>query len=248
MTYLSEVGGATVILDMPGRHYPTLSDGAVSCPLKKCVISRPAVGKHVTFDGLLLHGAPADLFEKESSSSSSDDDEEDEEEDEDESLQSPRVTFLVNIWLNHVPTQAVPLLDDLASDMEKPRVTGDGVIEPVKFAPYPSNSTQSITLSTKEEDLHRAQWDLQVQEEDCVIELTLPLKEQLEAPFAAGALTVILDQHEGSARVRSTRVAPISTSSGSGGSSSVGVPQPRKMNGEDVPTEIPSVNKKPRIS
>jgi hypothetical protein len=74
------------------------------------------------------------------------------------------------------------------------------------------------------------------------------LKEQLEAPFAAGALTVILDQHEGSARVRSTRVAPISTSSGSGGSSSVGVPQPRKMNGEDVPTEIPSVNKKPRIS
>ena len=122
------------------------------------VVSRPAVGKHIKFDGRLLHAAPSDLLEEiddeeESHESESDEEEEEEEGEEEEekysssacsnhgekeivrkvnldhqvvcSKTSPgsesdsdestadtdsdhpkRVTFLVNIWLNHVPTQS----------------------------------------------------------------------------------------------------------------------------------------------
>lgn len=229
VTYLSEVGGATVILDMPGRNYPTSEpDDAINCPLQMCVLSRPAVGKHITFDGLHLHGAPADLYEEDTSSNSVDEDEEEESDEEGSSKRPSRVTFLVNIWLNHVPTQAVPLDDDLAAVMERPRMSSEGVASAVTFSQDPPSAVQTVSLRDKD-DLHSAQWALQVQEEDCVIELSLPEQQQLEVPFATGAHTVILPQSEGQARVRSTRLAapcqpvPSSssscTTSGSGGSS-----------------------------
>mmetsp|Transcript_18463 Transcript_18463/g.30772 ORF Transcript_18463/g.30772 Transcript_18463/m.30772 type:complete len:386 (+) Transcript_18463:134-1291(+) len=220
VTYLSEVGGATVILDMPGRNYPTSgSDGAVNCPLQSCVLSRPAVGKHITFDGLHLHGAPADLYEEETTSSSSEDDEDEDESDEEGDSKRPsRVTFLVNIWLNHVPTQAVPLDDDLAAVMGTPRTGSDGAACPVIFSQDPPSAVQTMVLSAQD-DLHSARWALQVQEQDCVIELCLPAQQQLEAPFVAGAHTVILQQSEGGARVRSTRLLaschPVASSSSS---------------------------------
>lgn len=220
VTYLSKVGGPTVILDMPGRNYPTSApNGAVNCPLHRCVLSSPTVGKHITFDGLHLHGAPADLYEEDNSSCSDDEDEDDENSDEEDvSKRKSRVTFLVNVWLNHVPTQAVPLDDDLAAGMERPRTSAEGEACAVTFSEDAPSAVQTISLHV-EDSLHSARWALQVEEEDCVIEVTLPEQQQLEASFAAGAHTVIIQQPEGEARVRSKRLVtpcqPVSSSSSS---------------------------------
>jgi hypothetical protein len=131
------------------------------------IISRPVFGKHIKFDGRLLHAAPSDLLEEEDSDaeneddgsgsesdSSSDDDNDDnsgsvddnsindinisnvinkdettngrgndsdpEESDSDEGFPK-RITFLVNIWLNHMPIQSKSFpevrLKDLKSNL-----------------------------------------------------------------------------------------------------------------------------------
>ena len=91
-------------------------------------MSWPAAGKHLRFDGRLLHAALADLLEERAEESEGDEvddgcDEEDEEEEEEEDDEEEeeeeeeqrqvRVTFLVNIWLDHRPSQcrACPLAD-----------------------------------------------------------------------------------------------------------------------------------------
>ena len=59
VTYLTPAGGATVVFDIVGTEYASamLHGGAghgftVSCPV---------VGKHLCFDGSMLHAAPSDL-------------------------------------------------------------------------------------------------------------------------------------------------------------------------------------------
>jgi hypothetical protein len=106
VTYLTNHGGPTMVLDTSG-NFPHHTD--VSCSIHKCIVSMPRCGKHISFDGLLLHGASYDILkeiesdgsEKSDTSSSSDD------------INSHiRITFLVNIWFNHVPTQSeYPSLD-----------------------------------------------------------------------------------------------------------------------------------------
>ena len=114
----------------------------VSGKSDKMIVSRPIIGKHIKFDGRLLHAAPCDLLEvadddnnPESTGDDDDNDEEDSDDDEsnssdvssesekesrlnadkedasdnddDDDINSPkRVTFLVNIWINHIPTQS----------------------------------------------------------------------------------------------------------------------------------------------
>ncbi|RHY04396.1 hypothetical protein DYB36_005857 [Aphanomyces astaci] len=100
VTYLCVNAGPTVILDKRG----TFEYGAdISGPLRQCIVSRPTPGKHITFDGELLHGAPSDLAFPHVN------------EDDDTSV---RVTFLVNIWLNHVPIQSQRLEPTVASTLK----------------------------------------------------------------------------------------------------------------------------------
>ena len=105
------------------------------------VVSRPLIGKHIKFDGRLLHAAPSDLLEEadddddDPETNEEDDEEEDSDDDKssvsgesdsessvhaekvedkgsdngdsDDDIDSPRrVTFLVNIWINHIPMQS----------------------------------------------------------------------------------------------------------------------------------------------
>lgn len=131
------------------------------------IISRPVFGKHIKFDGRLLHAAPSDLLEeggsdaeneddgsRSGSDSSSDDGNDDDsgsvddnsindinvsrfinkdeptigkgndsdtEESESDEGFPKRVTFLVNIWLNHMPIQSKSFpevrLKDLKSNL-----------------------------------------------------------------------------------------------------------------------------------
>jgi hypothetical protein len=94
VTYLSDCGAPTVVLplrissDGSGEVIPSGSDGYMSFP---------SIGKHMVFDGRLLHGAPEDLrptnmseAEKGATSMAA-------------SAEGTRYTFLTNIWLDHRP-------------------------------------------------------------------------------------------------------------------------------------------------
>ena len=116
----------------------------VSGKSDKMIVSRPLIGKHIKFDGRLLHAAPCDLLEvadddDDPESTGVDDDKDEEDSDDDDESNSSdvssesekesrlnadseeasddddndddkncpkRVTFLVNIWINHIPMQS----------------------------------------------------------------------------------------------------------------------------------------------
>jgi len=103
VTYLTNVGGPTVVL---GCVSPMESDalGAIVGPINEAFISRPAAGKHISFDGRLLHGAPADADIWKNSALA-------------DVRKGSRVTFLVNVWLNHAPSSAEPLPADKAAQL-----------------------------------------------------------------------------------------------------------------------------------
>jgi hypothetical protein len=110
VTYLTNVGGPTVVLGcVSPKESGELSD--IVGPIKEVFVSRPAPGKHISFDGRLLHGAPADanVWPPSTSGAGTGD------------APGPRVTFLVNVWLNHTPSSAEPFpadkLAELAPDL-----------------------------------------------------------------------------------------------------------------------------------
>lgn len=229
VTYLSTVGGATIVLDMPGCHYRTTQSGEIDCPVEKVIISKPEVGKHITFDGLMLHGAPADLYEEGSEDQSDDEDEdEDDYESESEGNGNPRVTFLVNIWLNHVPTQAAPLHADLASLMQPPLSRfaaessgsgGDGSACSTFFQPCPSSSVKSVSVREEwaESEIHATNWSVELEDQTCVISVALPPASALEGCFQDGVHSVVVRQGDEGASVRSSAVHCSSSSSADSG-------------------------------
>jgi hypothetical protein len=64
-------------------------------PISECVLSFPVVGKHLSFNGNYLHGAPKIPLVMEDNSIKKSD--------------NLRVTFLVNIWLSNHPQNVQPL-------------------------------------------------------------------------------------------------------------------------------------------
>ena len=94
VTYLTDKGGPTVILNKKGCS-TSKADHSGSADI--VIISTPLLGKHIKFDGRLLHAAPSNLISKRKT----------------ETVKSTRITFLVNIWLNHFPSQAVLFPKDL---------------------------------------------------------------------------------------------------------------------------------------
>jgi hypothetical protein len=174
VTYMSAVGGPTIVLDVPG--HVNQADYAAQ-QITSCVISKPAVGKHIVFDGLMLHGAPAEIHCCSDSSSSeeeseSDDENDDATEDKTTKIKNPRVTFLVNIWLNHIPIQSnTSLADSLLAKLSK-----DCNTVSMDF----SERRQPAEL-TNSRDMARATWGLSEGDTDYIIEMPLPSTEELEA-------------------------------------------------------------------
>lgn len=87
VTYLSDVGHPTVILE---NAAPVLATDPPPAGARAVHVAWPRAGKHVSFDGRWLHGVPGGVPAARPGS--------------EEEL---RVTFLVNVWLNHVPASAV---------------------------------------------------------------------------------------------------------------------------------------------
>tara|TARA_B110001452_G_scaffold150988_2_gene125657 strand:- start:4118 stop:5149 length:1032 start_codon:yes stop_codon:yes gene_type:complete len=100
VTYLSDTGAPTVVLPVAS---PAEADAvAESCcgPLRGAHACWPRVGRHLAFDGRMLHGAPTDLAAGPPPGDG-----------------TKRVTLLVNCWLNHVPWGADPVHEEVAAQM-----------------------------------------------------------------------------------------------------------------------------------
>lgn len=95
VTYLTKCGGPTLIVNKKGLERSKSSHVGVSDEL---FISSPKIGKHIAFDGPLLHAAPSDLIAGGNDKSNVDE--------MDDTGIFKRVTFLVNIWINNKPEQA----------------------------------------------------------------------------------------------------------------------------------------------
>ena len=106
MTYLTDLGGPTIILNKSSG----INDKNISGHIDDAAISLPLKGKHLKFDGRLLHSAISDL--KDQNDDDEDDDNEDDDDDEDDEGKQVRITFLVNIWLDHIPLQSSSLTDE----------------------------------------------------------------------------------------------------------------------------------------
>jgi len=123
VTYLSDFGGPTVVVNKAGT---SRADDKIPQECGSYLLIKPSMGKHITFKGDLLHAASADFLTKEgflqqaendADNNNGDDDEEDESDDDSDSVPK-RITFLVNIWLDHVPTHGITPSPKLAKELK----------------------------------------------------------------------------------------------------------------------------------
>ena len=115
--YLSEHGSPTLILE----HRVSASSDQESVP--RAHLSHPAYGKHVSFDGRFLHGVPAQLLVRKPNRGA-----------------YTRLTFLVNVWVNHMLRDTHPFPADLLAKL-KLRVR-TGMSQPCPIA-FPRSETSS---------------------------------------------------------------------------------------------------------
>ena len=101
VTYFCDNGAPTVVVNRPTNVQCDFGCGDIGVcgAVTECVVSWPEWGKQITFDGKFLHGAPAELARG-------------------SARKEKRVTFLVNVWLNHKPVTAEPLSADELSAMK----------------------------------------------------------------------------------------------------------------------------------
>jgi hypothetical protein len=166
VTYLSNVGAPTIVLD---KHSPPPCDPekkSLNGDVQRAWLSGPQFGKHIAFDGRLLHGAPALFFPGSTTSHAINNGEEERSSKRpklEHSSPEKRVTFLVNIWLNHCPLDAELLDDDICEQMETPwePPTLDGTkSDPAYKPPFEWNnpdvcnpdSTETVSLDASKEN------------------------------------------------------------------------------------------------
>jgi hypothetical protein len=105
VTYLGEVGAPTCVFDQRCSAdgvalKPATALSSPSATPPQFYISHPRRGKHISFDGQLLHCVPRELSAS--------------------SCKGERLTLLVNIWVDHRPDGCVTLADALSqSQMEQ---------------------------------------------------------------------------------------------------------------------------------
>ena len=138
ITYLTDHGAPTMIFDQRSPPPNDAAKATLEGSVGRGWLSRPITGKHVAFDGRLLHGAPATFFpakEKHSGNKEAINDKLEESEplakrpklsdrpiENARDTNTKRITLLVNIWLNHCPLDAEPLEDETIEQLKTPFV------------------------------------------------------------------------------------------------------------------------------
>ena len=124
VTYLSDIGAPTMIVPqktagsyVSSQDYINTSDGTA---ITSAYLSRPILGKHIAFDGRLLHSAPTEVYDeikfrnpKITTRATGNNN---------RGPRPKRATLLVNIWINHKPKDAVPICDNLQARLSKIRI------------------------------------------------------------------------------------------------------------------------------
>lgn len=150
VTYLSNFGAPTVVFDKRSPPPDDPEKKSLEGDISKAWLSLPVIGKHIAFDGRLLHGAPATFFpatpEKPDSS-----------EPPLKKLKQHRVryTFLVNIWVNHCPLDAELLDDDILEHLVIPYPGKEGDAPLYSWQPLTleeRSKCDTVTLERHEED------------------------------------------------------------------------------------------------
>ena len=101
--YLSTVTYLTDSFQAPPTVvFPRIYDDGDEVSMSEMLVSRPKRTKHLAFDGRLLHGAPAHYAFRSRTS---------------EVSESPRVTFLVNIWTRMQPLSVRELPQEVRSEL-----------------------------------------------------------------------------------------------------------------------------------
>ena len=137
VTYLSNVGVPTLVLNKRSPPPTDVEKKSLNGSVEQGWLSCPMIGKHIAFDGRLLHGAPGTFFPASNSTKGKGADDEDERPNKKRKLDvavavadiihatstsngnsTKRITFMVNIWLNHCPIDAELIDDDLCSQMK----------------------------------------------------------------------------------------------------------------------------------
>lgn len=131
VTYLTDGGAPTVIL----RRTPDPFSGDVSpAPIDGAEACWPASGRHLAFDGRLLHAAPAALAA---------------------SGWERRVTFLVNVWLGHRPSGIRPFPDAALDKMSAADPEGGDRLASASLAAAAARAPSAAAPSLLDEDRPR---------------------------------------------------------------------------------------------
>jgi hypothetical protein len=101
---VSNAGGSTIITSLAGKVGNAVNIDGES--FSSYAVSKLLGSKHIAFRGDLLHGAPSNVYEDISTSEDSEASSSENESQGDDSVNALfRITFLVNIWINHRPIQ-----------------------------------------------------------------------------------------------------------------------------------------------
>ena len=119
VTYLSDYGAPTLVIDQKSPPMDDLKKKKLEEGIRRAWISHPKIGKHTVFDGRLLHGAPALYFppSKKNQPTNNNDEQPTAKR---QKIEKKRYTLLVNIWLNHWVLDAALLDEEICSKLKTP--------------------------------------------------------------------------------------------------------------------------------
>lgn len=121
VTYLSNVGAPTLVLNKLSPSQGSDIVKELGGDIDRGWLSGPKFGKHIAFDGRLLHGAPATFFPGSDHVAIKQGEEPTAKRQRVEPTPpQQRVTFMVNVWLNHCPMDADLLDDDIVERLKTP--------------------------------------------------------------------------------------------------------------------------------
>jgi hypothetical protein len=182
VTYLSDAGAPTFMTSKTCGPYLAADISGVA---GSALLSRPQVGKHISFDGRFLHAAPDELnlwketqhLEKCMGAAGA----------------APRrLSFLVNIWLNWVPRDTQECPTAISSRLSPPTLPISLDLQH-EMTDLPTVTTVAATAPTTEGDQGQGdlRWKFQVGRQRAVITLTIPLETVKAAGAAAGASVLL---------------------------------------------------------
>ena len=219
VTYLSDagVGVPTLILDKRSPPPSDLEKKSLNGSVNKGWLSHPSFGKHIAFDGRLLHGGPGEYFPAVTTKLVNPPEEPKAKklkvEEIATDLSGKRITFMVNIWLNHCPLESEPLEDDLVDQLS---TRWEGVNEDV--------NAQS-NLKVGEPNTPPFQWNITDISAFDEVYVAAPLvKAPKESPGAAGEEDCILCNRHVAMKFGATKQAFHYVSDSARGKGSASIP------------------------